>query len=409
MKLLYFIVLTGLCMACHQPRVYRINGSLPGALDGYVVKLYNIDTYPDVLLDSTVIKDEKFQLEGTRTFEYPKYCRLVVDMTPDEPDQRKKTLKAYRFFADNTAMEFQCQMDSMPSYYWEPVNKEHNVTLTGSPTQDLYQAYKTSVQELSERKTALWNEYLKVYHVPALDGIFNTEKGMKIVRELNRVKARLNEATGEFIKVHNNSVVSLLLANNLLNPGGLIATRSLGPTRGGLRNQFGQRIIDSRLTIKNYTTKKEYSGTLLYGYYEVDGEGVTPEAEMTLVDKGVFKKMLNGRIPAKNALETTGSSRFMMIPQSPTVTTGTGTIHVQVDKGISHEKMKKVLIKAAKEAGQSCAYIVRGISGATLEVYRVDLKDGKEARVRATSFRLPDLTKLLKLVAKDMMSSGAVE
>ena len=41
MKLLYFIVLTGLCMACHQPRVYRINGSLPGALDGYVVKLYN--------------------------------------------------------------------------------------------------------------------------------------------------------------------------------------------------------------------------------------------------------------------------------------------------------------------------------------------------------------------------------
>lgn len=193
--------------------------------------------------------------------------------------------------------------------------------------------------------------------------------------------------------------VATILANNLLNRGGLIATRSLGPTRGGLADQFGQRIIDSRLTVKNYTAKKEYNGTPLYGYYEVDGEGVTPEAEMTLVDKGVFGKMLNGRIPTKNALETTGSSRFMMIPQSPTVATGTGTIHVQVDKGISHEKMKKALIKAAKEAGQSCAYIVRGISGATLEVYRVDLKDGRETRVRATSFRLPDLTKLLKLVA----------
>lgn len=155
MKLLYFIVLTGLCMACHQPRVYRINGSLPGALDGYVVKLYNIDTYPDVLLDSTVIKDEKFQLEGTRTFEYPKYCRLVVDMTPDEPDQRKKTLKAYRFFADNTAMEFQCQMDSMPSYYWEPVNKEHNVTLTGSPTQDLYRHIKPLYRNV-RKENGLW-------------------------------------------------------------------------------------------------------------------------------------------------------------------------------------------------------------------------------------------------------------
>ena len=165
MKLLYFIVLTGLCMACHQPRGYRIKGSLPGALDGYVVKLYNIDTYPDVLLDSTVIKDEKFQLEGTRTFEYPKYCRLVVDMTPDEPDQRKKTLKAYRFFADNTAMEFQCQMDSMPAYYWEAVNKEHNVTLTGSPTQDLYQAYKTRYfgflfHQKKRQKQVLWSVYM---------------------------------------------------------------------------------------------------------------------------------------------------------------------------------------------------------------------------------------------------------
>ena len=28
-----------MCMACQQPQVYRINGSLPGALDGYVVKL----------------------------------------------------------------------------------------------------------------------------------------------------------------------------------------------------------------------------------------------------------------------------------------------------------------------------------------------------------------------------------
>lgn len=217
MKLLYFIGLIGLCIACQQPRVYKIEGSLPGAQDGYMVKLYNIDTYPDVLMDSAVIRDEKFRLEGTQPFEYPRYCRLVVDMTPQEANQRQKTLKAYRFFADNTLMEFRCQIDSMPGYYWEPRNKEHHVTLTGSPAQDLYQQYKASVQELSERKAALWNEYLKVYHVPALDGIFNTEEGMKIVREMNTVKAQLNGATREFIKAHNNSVVSLLLANNLLN------------------------------------------------------------------------------------------------------------------------------------------------------------------------------------------------
>ena len=193
--------------------------------------------------------------------------------------------------------------------------------------------------------------------------------------------------------------VATILANNLLYRSGLIAARSLMPMGRGLADQFGQKIMDERLTVKNYTKKKEYNGTSLYGYYEVDGDGVTPEAEMVLVEKGVFKKMLNGRIPALKAPETTGSSRFIMSPQSPTLVTGTGTIHVQAEKGIAHEKMKKLLIKTAKAAGQSCAYIVRGISGSALVVYRVDLKDGKETRVRTTGFHMPELTKLLKLVA----------
>ena len=191
--------------------------------------------------------------------------------------------------------------------------------------------------------------------------------------------------------------VATILSGNLLYRGGLIANRALGPSRGGLEDQFGGKIIDNRLTIKNYTTMKEYNGTPLYGYYEMDGDGVTPAAEMTLVEKGVFKKMLNGRIPTLKAPESTGSARFMFSPQSPTVTVGIGTIHVQVDKGVAHAKMKKMLIKAAKDAGQSCAYIARGIAGSAPVVYRVDLKDGKETRVRTTGFRMPDLTKLQKI------------
>lgn len=54
--------------------------------------------------------------------------------------------------------------------------------------------------------------------------------------------------------------VATILSGNLLYRGGLIANRSLGPSRGGLEDQFGGKIIDSRLTIKNYTTMKEYNG-----------------------------------------------------------------------------------------------------------------------------------------------------
>ena len=80
--------------------------------------------------------------------------------------------------------------------------------------------------------------------------------------------------------------MATILANNLLYRGGLIAARSLMPMGRGLADQFGQKIMDERLTVKNYTNKKEYNGTPLYGYYEVDGDGVTPEAENGAGGKG---------------------------------------------------------------------------------------------------------------------------
>ena len=40
-----------------------------------------------------------------------------------------------------------------------------------------------------------------------------------------------------------------------------------------------------------------------------------------------------------------------------------------------------------------------GLPGRPPVVYRVDLKDGKETRVRTAGFRMPDLTKLQKITA----------
>lgn len=216
MKVLVFLSILFLLASCNQVKVYKINGFLPGAKDGVVVKLLSTDNYPAVVLDSVLVKDEKFSMAGKETWSHPKYCQLVVDLTPEITNEREKTLKAYRFFADNTTMEFNCHVDSMPSYYWEPVNKEHHVGLTGSPAQDLYNQYKISIKDLSGKKSELWNKYLKVYHVPAIDGVFNTQEGMQIVRERNKVTEQLNAAMFNFIRNNNTSVVAVWLANNLL-------------------------------------------------------------------------------------------------------------------------------------------------------------------------------------------------
>ena len=44
-----------------------------------------------------------------------------------------------------------------------------------------------------------------------------------------------------------------------------------------LDDQLGRKIIDSRLTIKNYTNMQEYNGIPLAGHYEIDCDGVVPE------------------------------------------------------------------------------------------------------------------------------------
>lgn len=183
---------------------------------------------------------------------------------------------------------------------------------------------------------------------------------------------------------------------NLLRAGGLIALRTLLPKQG-LDQMLGRKIIDPRITIKNYTGMKEYNGKSLRGHYAVDADGVTPAPEMTLVEKGIFKNMLSGRIPTLKAPETTGSNRFVAKPGNLTAQPNFGTVHISTEKGMAPEKLKKELLKAAKAEGLEYAYIVRRISGGTSLLYRVDVKDGKETQMRVTQLAVPDLMKLSSL------------
>lgn len=185
--------------------------------------------------------------------------------------------------------------------------------------------------------------------------------------------------------------------DNLLPKGRLLAYRQLPPAQDLLDQLLGRKVIDSRLTIKNYALQKEYNGTPLFGHYEIDGDGVEPAAELTLVDHGIFKQMLNGRIPVLKAPASTGSARFLQNPDRPITTISPGTIHIHTEKGIKPETMKKALLKAAKEQGLEYAYIVRSIAGESSLVYRVNVKDGRETQMRASALQVPNLMKLMEL------------
>ena len=203
---------------------------------------------------------------------------------------------------------------------------------------------------------------------------------------------------------------SSIFVNNLLNQGGLFAYRKPIGQAGGrtLEGRIGRKIIDNRLTVKNYTSLEKYDGTPLLGAYEIDAEGVIPEKEMTLVDKGILRQMLNGRVPSLKTQHSTGSSRFVMTGSDIVYATAPGTIHIQVDKGTKQDKMKKALIKAAKDEGLDYAYIVRSIAGPASRIYKVDVKDGSETQVRfgdVSAINLAKIKRVLDISSKENVSN----
>lgn len=192
---------------------------------------------------------------------------------------------------------------------------------------------------------------------------------------------------------------SNILTSNLLNPGRLMAWRKPegGRAMMTIDNRMGRKIIDSRLSVTNKTALKSYGGKSLWGSYSVDADGVVPAKEQVLVEDGILRSQLNGRIPTLKAPKSTGSSRFVLPQNAPLALTAPGTIHIETKDGLQEEKMKKALLKAAKEEGLDYAYIVKKVAGPASLIYRVDAKTGKETQVRAGDLQTLDLAKIKRI------------
>ena len=205
-----------------------------------------------------------------------------------------------------------------------------------------------------------------------------------------------------------------IFSGTLLSQSGLFAYRKplsaqpLAQAVRALDGRLGKKIIDNRISVKNYTTLDKYNGTTLLGAYELDAEGVVPEKEMLLVEKGILRGFLNGRVPALKTTRSTGSSRFIMTNSDIAYVTAPGTIHIEVEKGLKPDKMKKALIKAAKEEGLDYGYIVRKVAGTASLIFKVSVKDGSETQVRfgdLSAINLAKVKRVLELSAKESVSN----
>ncbi len=203
---------------------------------------------------------------------------------------------------------------------------------------------------------------------------------------------------GPVLYTHDAAAIPFM--QNLLDMNALYAQPMLQHNEKALGNKIGKKILDPRITIKNYSDRAEYNGVKLMGCYERDADGLKPESETTIVEKGVLKQILNRATPAEFATHSTGSARFANAPTAVTPMTSIGTMHIQAEGTTDAEKMEKELIKLGKKKKLAYVYQVNCPEGGmSLQLYRINVKTGEKQEVRSNSLTLPTLSNLESLAA----------
>lgn len=196
----------------------------------------------------------------------------------------------------------------------------------------------------------------------------------------------MGEAVSDFLMSSVLSEESIMASDNIPRLKGY----QYADAESALDLKIGKSITSKDMTVKAKPTLKSYQGTSLLGSYEIDSEGVVPADEVTLIDKGVLKTLLNNRTITHASQTANGFA------SSP------GVLEITFTYKDTEKALKEKLIKKAKEEGLDYAIIVRESASATYQpqtIYKVSVADGSETLVRNARLGASNLKGLKKIMS----------
>ncbi|MFM7859209.1 MAG: metallopeptidase TldD-related protein, partial [Flammeovirgaceae bacterium] len=142
-------------------------------------------------------------------------------------------------------------------------------------------------------------------------------------------------------------------------------------------SKVGKTIINSYMSVKVKPTLAYYNGIDLLGSFLVDSEGVKPPDELTVIENGVLKNLLNNRTLTNTTQTANGFAD------------GPGVIEVLVSLKDTEKSLKDKLIAQAKKEGLAFALILRSGSNrmGMMRAYKIDVATGKEQFVKNVNLR----------------------
>jgi hypothetical protein len=153
-------------------------------------------------------------------------------------------------------------------------------------------------------------------------------------------------------------------------------------------DRIDKKVSSAGLFVKARSSMSDFNGIQLTGSYPIDMDGIVPPEEITLIDNGVLRNLLCGRVPTKKMKASNGHLRVPVNSPFPRIVPG--VVEVDYNNSLSKEELKKKLIEIAIEEGLDYALIVREITANTSElkrIYKVDVNTGNEQLIRSAGFR----------------------
>ncbi len=176
------------------------------------------------------------------------------------------------------------------------------------------------------------------------------------------------------------------------------------------KGQVGQQILPAFLSIVDDPTLETAAATSLNGTYAFDEQGVRAQRTV-LVKDGRLETYLLSRKPVRPFERSNGHGRSQGA-RSPTARMA--NLVVESRRAVSHDELKRMLMKEARRQGKRYGLVIRDITGGNTNtmsygyqafkgtprlVYRVDARTGEEELVRGVELVGTPLTSVNKVMA----------
>ncbi len=283
MRKIFFLILCLPMGAFAQKNSYTLTGNISGSNNGTKVYLKSEGTIKKPIDDSATIQNGKFTFRGS--LDAPVLVKITIDRTPAGQKSGPNTWAASNLYLENANISYTGDLKTLPGYYYKKNIPTTPPMIKGSASQHQSEKFTDGILAVKKQLRETDDEYLKVYHGPAMEGVFHTKEGIDLANKYNELSDKVVDYTMDYIKSNPKSIVAFDQATYML--AGYTTTLSI-PQINVLVETIG-KAWKGTYNMKVFTEEAAKSKKTAIGIKYQDFEFFTPDGKKVMLSHYVPK------------------------------------------------------------------------------------------------------------------------